>query len=326
MAIAMNPDFNWWRFGGEAAQDLGYGLANSSSVGNAFGLATQYGARQQPARDEAAQAAQDRKQQLLEKNQTSDWIKANFPQYGNLPTSQGFQLAMQDLQAQRNVASNADATDPASIREWNTFSAMTPEQQGQYLRMKRANPYLDVGTGFVQPDPINPGQTSGPAITKDNFTPAYDSALGGASAKVDSENQAAFDSLNSKLPGIKAVVDQLGTLADKATYTTAGRLWDDVVRETGNLPTEGAVARSQYTSMIDNQILPLLRDTFGAQFTQKEGETLRNTLGDPNLSPKEKKAVLESFIQQKVRDLEALQSRLPSQGGAVNYKDKYGLD
>jgi hypothetical protein len=58
-------------------------------------------------------------------------------------------------------------------------------------------------------------------------------------------------------------------------------------------------------AMVDNQVLPMLRDTFGAQFTVKEGETLRATLGDPDKTPAEKKAVLEAFIEQKIRNIEA---------------------
>lgn len=320
--IAMNPTFNWARFGGEALQDLGYGLGNAPTVGNAFGAATRYGATQQPYRDQQATLEEERKREALEKNQTSEWIKANFPQYSNLPVGQAWQAALGDLQAQRSAATGSNT--PASIQEWNTFNAMTPDQQAQYLRMKRATPYLDVGTGFVSPDPINPGQTTGAPIVKDNFTPAYDSAAGTASGKVDVETQASFDSLNSKLPGLKQVVTELGDLAEKATYTMTGQLWDDVVRETGNLPTEGALARTKYMSMVDNQVLPLLRDTFGAAFTVQEGESLRATLGAPNKSPAEKKAVLEAFIEQKVRDLQALQSRLPGTAPVAN-NDPLGI-
>ncbi len=208
------------------------------------------------------------------------------------------------------------AEDPSSVREWEYFNALTPDQQSQYLVMKRSVPYLDVGTGYVQPDPASPGQPNGPEIVKDNYTPAYDAGSGKADAATDAETKAAFDSLNSKLPGIRRVVDELGVLADKATYTTAGKLWDDVVRETGALPTEGAVARTKYQAMVDNQVLPLLRDTFGAAFTVQEGESLRATLGAPDKSPKEKRAVLEAFIEQKTRDLEALQSRLPGASSA----------
>jgi hypothetical protein len=222
---------------------------------------------------------------------------------------------MGDIAAKRSAATGGSGT-PASIQEWNTFSAMTPEQQTQYLIMKRANPYLDLGTGYQAANPAQPGTTAGPMIAKDNFTPSYDSASGTAQGKVDVENKTALDSLSSKMPGIKQVVDELGQLAEKATYTQTGQLWDAVVRETGAMPPEGAVARTKYMSMVDNQVLPLLKDTFGAAFTVQEGESLRATLGAPDKSPIEKKAVLEAFIEQKVRDLQALQARVP-RGGDV---------
>ena len=140
-----------------------------------------------------------------------------------------------------------------------------------------------------------------------------------------------YQSLKSKMPGLQKVVTDLDVLAEKATYTLAGQARDSIARQSGFGATEGALARTQYISMVDNQVLPLLRDTFGAAFTVKEGETLRNTLGDPDKSPKEKQAVLKSFIDQKTRDLEALAQRtgnpLPQDGGELSDDDllrKYG--
>ena len=137
------------------------------------------------------------------------------------------------------------------------------------------------------------------------------------------------------MPGLQTVVSQLGTLAEQATYTSTGRLWDEVIRESGQTPREAAIARATYVAMVDNQVLPLLRDTFGAAFTVKEGETLRATLGDPNASPQAKKAILQSFIDQKIRDVEALAQQggiqpqavpAPMNTGGMNLKQKYGLE
>ena len=96
-------------------------------------------------------------------------------------------------------------------------------------------------------------------------------------------------------------------------------------------PREAAVAREQYIATVNNQILPMLRDTFGAQFTVQEGESLKATLGAPNKSPQEKQAVLKAFIEQKKRDVEALGIQsgqiTPSPGGApgvVDYTDYFG--
>jgi hypothetical protein len=118
-----------------------------------------------------------------------------------------------------------------------------------------------------------------------------------------------LNSIRSKMPGLETVVKKLDELSEKATYTSGGKILDTARRETGMEPRPAAVARAEYTSMVDNQILPLLRDTFGAAFTQKEGDTLRATLGDPDKSPKEKQAILRSFIEQKRRDIQGLETR-----------------
>lgn len=120
------------------------------------------------------------------------------------------------------------------------------------------------------------------------------------------ESQASLAAIRSKMPGLEVVVGQLDELSEKATYTLAGQAVDSMRRQAGAEPRESAIARKQYISMVDNQILPMLRDTFGAQFTQKEGESLKATMGDPDASPKEKQAVLKAFIEQKRRNVEAM--------------------
>lgn len=123
------------------------------------------------------------------------------------------------------------------------------------------------------------------------------------------ESKALLESMNSKMPGLQQVVTNLSDLAGKATYTMAGQALDAGRRQAGMEPRESAVARAEYTAIVDNQILPLLRDTFGAQFTAAEGERLGRTLGDPDKSPAEKQALLTAFIEQKKRDIEALSAR-----------------
>lgn len=136
---------------------------------------------------------------------------------------------------------------------------------------------------------------------------------GAESAKAEGKAQGAavseYQSITSKMPGLEKVVQDLDELSNRATYTMAGQAFDAGVRQLGFAPRDAAVARAEYTAKVDNQVLPLLRDTFGAQFTEREGATLRATLGDPNKSPQEKQAVLRAFIEQKRRDIEALASR-----------------
>ena len=106
------------------------------------------------------------------------------------------------------------------------------------------------------------------------------------------EKKALLRSQETKMPELEKAVDRLNEIGKKATYTTAGRAIDMARREAGMEPRKGAIARADYIATVDNIILPQLRDTFGAQFTVKEGETLRSTLGDPNKTPAEKDAVL----------------------------------
>jgi hypothetical protein len=304
---------NWLR-------TVGSGIASGTNLSQGLANAAIYGFQGQQL-DDTNRAAEEEKAQRQEAINQSAKDLAKFPDLMQAVASKAITPADAYSEAWRRMSpdyAGGGATDPSSVREWEYFSKLSPEQQNQYLVMKRSVPYLDTGTDYVRPDAVT-GQTVGaPTIAKDNFTPAFDTALGTGEGKTAAETQASLDSLNSKIPGLKQVVSELGDLAEKATYTTAGRLWDDVVRETGNMPSEGALARTKYIAMVDNQVLPLLRDTFGAAFTVKEGETLRATLGDPNKSPAEKKLVLEAFIEQKIRDVEALQSRVAPAAGAAS--------
>ena len=285
---------------------LGSGLLSGNLANIPQGIAA--GSQADSAYAASKKADQDRQSQI---NQTAAWAEKNgFPQYAPLIKSGAISGSDVFNLVTRQQSASGDSA-PATVQEWNAFSKLSPTDQAAYLRMKRANPYLDVGTGYVQPDPVNPGQTTGPAITKDNYTPAYDKGAGGAAGAADAANDAEAATIASKLPGIQSVVDQLGVLADKATYTQTGQLWDNIIRETGQTPSEAAQARTQYLALVDNQVLPLLRDTFGAAFTEKEGQTLRDTLGAPDKSPLEKKAILSAFIEQKKRDLQAMRSRAP---------------
>ena len=139
-------------------------------------------------------------------------------------------------------------------------------------------------------------------------------------------------SLESKLPGLEKVVTGLDALSEKATYTLAGQALDFARRQSNLEPRAASVARAEYEAVVNNQVLPLLRDTFGAQFTEREGKRLADTLGDVTKAPKEKQAVLRAFIEQKRRDLDALQSRTgkrptesaPAQSGVVDYRTYFG--
>ena len=124
-----------------------------------------------------------------------------------------------------------------------------------------------------------------------------------AKAKAKGEALTDLEQMEAALPELQDVVGRLKDLSEVATYTTAGRVADAVVRELGFPATKGATARAKYIATIQNVVLPLLKPTFGAAFTVGEGEKLEATLGNPDLSPEEKQAALEAFIDQKIRNI-----------------------
>jgi len=190
-------------------------------------------------------------------------------------------------------------------------SIATPLPEG--VALSKGIEKLDLGDSYQYVNTMT-GEYVGNPIAKNTAAEAANVVAG----KAKGEAQAALDSLTAKMPGLETVVAELNDLADKATYTLGGQAWDATVKQLGGAPSASAIARAEYIAKVDNQVLPLLRDTFGAAFTAKEGDALRATLGDPDKSPQEKKAVLNAFIEQKKRDLEALAKQTGEQPATEN--------
>lgn len=297
-----------------------------------------------------------------QKNKTLEFLRQQSPELaaaveaGSLTGGDAYKLFYQQkLEAQKpknNFISSGGSLYDTENRQWLTPPS-GPDSGGSYygttipyydaagtLRYKQLGKDgngkdVDFGGGVAAPPTkifdtgtegviLAPGGRRTGAIQKDVAGEAAQKAIGGAQG----DAAASYNSMSSKMPGLEMVVKKLDDLSTKATYTAAGQILDLGRKQIGMDPREAAVARSEYISTVDNQVLPLLRDTFGAAFTQKEGDTLRNTLGDPDKSPQEKQVVLKSFIEQKRRDLAALAAQsgraapgappaMPSAGGGV---------
>jgi len=150
------------------------------------------------------------------------------------------------------------------------------------------------------------------ADTKSKIETAVTLARSDASAK--GETLTDLKRARAALPGLNDVVGQLKELAPIATSTLGGRVFDVAIKESGFGSTKGADARAKFTAIINNQVLPLLRSTFGAAFTEREGETLRASMGDVDATPSQKIEQLDAFIAQKVRNIEAQQLEVGQQG------------
>jgi hypothetical protein len=120
--------------------------------------------------------------------------------------------------------------------------------------------------------------------------------------------------MEASLPGVRSAVNQLIDLSSVATSTLGGKAFDFLVKESGFGSTKGADARAKLIAIVDNQVLPLLRETFGAAFTAEEGKSLKASLVDPDASPSQKRAQLEAFLAQKIRNMEAKETQLKPAG------------
>jgi hypothetical protein len=158
-------------------------------------------------------------------------------------------------------------------------------------------------------------------LTEDlEFKPQIQSAvkLAEAEATARGETLTALKRSEAALPGLTEAVNQLKDLAPIATSTIGGKIFDQAVKQTGFGATEGATARAKFVAIVNNQVLPLLRETFGAAFTAQEGESLKATMGDPDASPAEKMVQLDAFIAQKYRDIGTKSREVAPQPSAVD--------
>lgn len=202
------------------------------------------------------------------------------------------------------------------------YSTLNTAAAGQLPMDARTGDVLLPGIGRVSQQDLPSVLQQHPELMK-LVRPQDDPGTQGqlASAKVYGKElgteKASLNLNEAQLPQLEATVKALSEFGKKATYTSTGKALDSVRRQFGMDPREAAVARSEYSAMVDNQVLPLLRATFGAAFTLKEGETLRDTLGALDKSPAEKEAVLRAFIVQKKMTIETQQRALGANSNAL---------
>lgn len=219
---------------------------------------------------------------------------------------------------------------PARVRAFNALVEATKSDDPAVAKAARIELQMEPGAGTLSADQrtalddylrervvglereTTAAKEEGRLETQADLLPEIRSSIKRAEdeAKSKGESLSEYNRAKAAMPGLQEVVGKLKTLSDVATYTMTGRAFDTLVKELGFGATEGATARARMESLVNNQILPLLRDTFGAQFTEREGEQLRKTMLDINAAPEQKKEILDSFIEQKMRDLEMKRGRV----------------
>ena len=230
---------------------------------------------------------------LYDKEQAE--IQKALAQIGNIyADTTGKNIANQFIGAEKQAGINNTNARTAKTRAEIPFVGMTPQMQNY---------------GFIQQHP----EAANSPVFKGSTT----NINIGESKEMQKQYVKDVDeykNMVSKIPQLNKTVAKLKELAPKATYTYIGQGVDFLGKQLVGKTTEGAEARAEYSAIVNNQILPLLRDTFGAQFTEREGAELRKTLGDLNASPDEKIAILEAFIAQKYADVESKRRKIEEYG------------
>ena len=137
--------------------------------------------------------------------------------------------------------------------------------------------------------------------TRLKLGPRVEAAIADAkrSATVKGEALTELDRMNAALPELRASVEQLKNLAPLATHTLVGKGFNALVQELGFGATTGKTARDRFISIMRNQILPMLKPTFGGIVSDSERKALMETMADPDSPPETKIATLNDFLNRK---------------------------
>lgn len=213
--------------------------------------------------------------------------------------------------AMKDVATGGEL--PANVREWQHFQKLTPQQQQQYLTMKRAEKYLDTGTEFVQPNPIAPDQNVR-AIPKDVAGKAREEELGKASGLAKAALPTVLGASERMLATIDAI-DQDANL-DKVTGFVGGRI-------PKHLQTEAMAETQSRLDQIQGQtFLQAYNDLRGAgQITEREGmaaQAAYNRLTTQTMGTAAYRKALKEFRAEVVKLVEVAKRKAgASDGGSV---------
>lgn len=127
---------------------------------------------------------------------------------------------------------------PSNIVEWQHYNAMSPEQQEQFLTMKRANPSLNLGGRQVIPSQVNPAgapQASFEVTPKTTETPEYQRNVAKETAvgKGEGEATTAAKEMMTKMAEPIAAIEALKTSSKSAPGGVAQNIGAQLANKSG---------------------------------------------------------------------------------------------
>lgn len=219
-------------------------------------------------------------------------------------------LGPEALQLQSDLAkmqANRTGMTPSAVREHQYWQNLPDQEKEDYLKVKRAQKFLDVGSGFVAPTMVDPTQTQpvAPRQLRPTERPEYISEKidvekrGRAFTKTDEKfsteyvkwKTGGFADTAKNLDQLNAAVNELETSANELTGKFIGNVPDFALQF---IEPRAIAVREQIEEVVQRN----LREILGAQFTEKEGERLIARAYNKRLHPKENVKRIRRLMQQ----------------------------
>ena len=238
--------------------------------------------------------------------QKGDIITSNARNLGYLGGNQGQSAGTREFNNLLRVAQDPNATE---LERNSAKRALGGLERVTTSATERIATDTGLGEKVVAQKGAEANATESAKLTQQReFKPAIARAIKLAEASAAEQGTVLTDLQRSVagMPGLIEATDKLKELAMISTSTFGGRVWDLAVKESGFGSTKGSNAKIKYKAIIDNQVLPLLKQTFGGAMTEGEGLRLSNTLGDPGASPEQKLLQTEAFMEHQQRQMETL--------------------
>ena len=282
----------------------------------------------------AARQAAEYDRQNTVRGEVTNWLAQN-PNVGGVPQPivdlariQGDPSGVQNyiMAEAKRKAEMANREAPSNVREWQYFSKLPPEQQQQYLIMRRAQTWKDTGTEFVLPNPMNPSQPSA-TITKNNAGETQDKAIGKGAGERVSDTIARARAASGKLTqlvNLETRMKDLETGRLAPAKMTAGA-WakalgvsDDALRsmgidpnQPGNVQAFNAISNRMMVDMIGSGGFP------ANNFSDADRDFLLSTVPRAANEPGANKLIIEAMRRtaqldiQKAREWQTWSRRNP---------------
>lgn len=191
----------------------------------------------------------------------------------------------------------APTADPSNVREYQYFLTLSPEQQQQYLIMKRANPYVDLGGEKVLPNPAVPG---GVLDTKTMTLPPEQTPETKAAQTAATTTAEISAKRSANMGGVSDIIDEADALlsgtetGEKPTQSGIGTLIDKTAGLVGYSP--GGAEEAARLRVLGGQLVSKMPRMEGPQsnYDVVQYQEMAGKVGDSTVPIAQRRAALKT--------------------------------